>query len=180
VCDYYTFTCLSGQLFSNCFLLDTPTISRAKGRLFRAAHAILTGQPFWGTLLVTYGVQQMTALTQITLSGPVTAGRELDITVTVRAHIEVDAETARRKATGWLVSEVGNLLMGDAPALVIGERAVWRVPVLLTSPSQGIIGTVGSVDVDAQSGQVLGDETLGKRILQDAHEIAGSASSAAE
>jgi hypothetical protein len=116
----------------------------------------------------------MTPLTQVTINGPVAAGQELDITITVRARIEVDAEMARRKATGWLVSEVGNLLVGDAPALVIGEHAVWRVPVLLASPSQGVIGTVGSVDVDAQSGHVLGDETLGKRILQDAHDIEGT------
>ncbi len=123
----------------------------------------------------------MNSLAQITLSGPVAAGQQLDITVTVRARIEVDAETAQRKATGWLVSEVGNLLIGDTPALVIADRAVWRVPVLLTSPSRGVIGTVGSVDVDAQTGEILADETLGRRILKDAHQqIARSAPAPAE
>ena len=122
----------------------------------------------------------MNSLTEITLKGPVAAGQELDITVTVRARIEVDAETARRKATGWLVSEVGNLLIGDTPTLVIADRAVWRVPVLVTSPSRGVVGGAGSVDVDARSGEVLVDEAVGQRILTDAHEIARSAPAAAK
>lgn len=117
----------------------------------------------------------MNPFTQITLSGPVATGQPLDIVVAVRVRVEVDAETARRKATTWLISEVGNLLMGDTPTLVIAERAVWRVPVLLTSPSRGVVGTVGSVDVDAQSGELMADETLGLRLLEDAHQIAGSA-----
>ena len=82
---------------------------------------------------------------------------------------EIDAESARRKVTGWLVSDVGNLLIGDTPALMIADRAVWRVPVLLTSPSRGVIGTVGSVDVDAQTGEILADEALGRHILKNAH-----------
>ena len=123
----------------------------------------------------------MNSLAQVTLNGSVAVGHTLDITVTVRARIEVDAETAQRKATGWLVSEVGNLLIGDTPALVIADRAAWRVPVLLTSPSCGIVGTIGSVDVDAQTGEVLADEALGQRILKDAHQqIARSAPATAE
>jgi hypothetical protein len=92
----------------------------------------------------------------------------------------VDAETAQRKVTGWLVSEVGNLLIGDTPALVIADRAVWRVPVLLTSPSRGVIGVVDSVDVDAQSGEILADADLGRQILKDAHQVAHSTPSSAE
>jgi len=88
---------------------------------------------------------------------------------------EIDAESAQRKVTGWLVSDVGNLLIGDTPTLVIADRAVWRVPILLTSPSRGVIGIVGSVDVDAQTGKVLADEALGRRILKDAHLVARSA-----
>jgi len=33
------------------------------------------------------------------------------------------------KVTNWLISEVGNLAVGDTPTLIIAERAVWRVPV---------------------------------------------------
>jgi len=38
--------------------------------------------------------------------------------------INVDARTARRRAIAWLVSEVGNMLVGGAPQLVIGRQSV--------------------------------------------------------
>jgi len=117
----------------------------------------------------------------ITLAGPgLSVSKRLDITVSVSATIEIDAVTAQRKATAWLVSEVGNLLMGDTPSLVIGQRAVWRVPALLTFPSRGVIGQAGSVDVDATSGQVLADPLLIQEIRAHAQRLARSTTSRAE
>jgi hypothetical protein len=117
----------------------------------------------------------MNGSTSITLTGPGLAiGKRLDIIVSVSATIEIDAVTAQRKVTAWLVGEVGNLLMGDAPALVIGQRTVWRVPVLLTSPSRGVIGQVGAVDVDATSGQVLADSQVAQEISTHARNLARS------
>lgn len=77
---------------------------------------------------------------------------------------KVDARTARRKVSAWLVREVGNLLMGDAPQYVPGERPVWRVPVLVTS---GRRGHAAFVDVDAQSGDLLVDEHTPGKVLAD-------------
>ena len=123
----------------------------------------------------------MNEATSITLTGSgLSVGKRLDITVSVSATIEVDAITAQRKATAWLISEVGNLLMGDAPALVIGQRTAWRVPVLLTSPSRGVIGQVGAVDVDAISGQVLADPLLAQELVTHARNLARSSAPPAE
>ena len=123
----------------------------------------------------------MNEATSITLTGSgLSVGKRLDITVSVSATIEVDATTAQRKATAWLISQVGNLLMGDAPALVIGQRTVWRVPVLLTSPSRGVIGQVGAVDVDAISGQVLADPLLAQELVTHARNLARSSAPPAE
>jgi hypothetical protein len=122
-----------------------------------------------------------TVTPQVTLHGPgLTGGGRLDITIAIRATIEVDAATARRKATGWLVSEVGNLLMGDDPALVIAERVVWRVPVLLTSPERGVIGQVGTVDVDAQTSDVLSSAELIQELIERGRHLARSAPPSAE
>ncbi len=72
----------------------------------------------------------------IVLDGPgLTEGRQLDVTIAVHATIAVNTNTARHKVTGWPVSEVGNLMVGGDPALVIADRVVWRAPVLLTSSS---------------------------------------------
>ena len=117
----------------------------------------------------------MGATASITLAGPgLPVGKRLDITVTVSASIEVDAVTAQRTATAWLISEVGNLLIGDTPSLVIGQRTAWRVPALLTSPTRGVIGQIGAVEVDAGTGEVLTDPQLTHDLLTHARQLARS------
>ena len=91
--------------------------------------------------------------------------RELDIHISVVAALRVDAGTARRRVTAWLVSEVGNMLIGGTPQLVISKRTIWQVPVILTSSSVGTVGQVGTVEVDAESGEMLASEGLREQIL---------------
>ncbi len=118
---------------------------------------------------------------QIVVDGPgLTVGGRLDVTITVHATIDVDAPSARRKATGWLASEVGNLLLGGDPALVIADRTVWRVPVLLTSPERGVVGQIGTVDVDATTGEVLSDDRLIQELIECGRQVARSTPSPAE
>jgi len=70
-------------------------------------------------------------------------------------QIGVDAHTARRRVTGWVMSEVANMLLGGQPELHIQHgQALWRVPVQLTS-AQGLVRQVGTVDVDALNGSLL-------------------------
>ncbi|NJM40448.1 MAG: hypothetical protein HC853_06630 [Anaerolineae bacterium] len=83
------------------------------------------------------------------------------MSVVVHIATEVIApEVARRKANGWLLDQVGNLLIGQNPELVAGDAMVWRVTVVLTSPARGHVGTLGTVDVDAATGDVLADEAV--------------------
>jgi hypothetical protein len=123
----------------------------------------------------------ITTTPQITLDGPgLTGSGHLDITIAFHATIAVDAATAQRKVTGWLVSEVGNLLLGSTPSLVINDHSVWRVPVLLTSPERGVVGQVGIVNVDAQTGDVLTNSQLSQELIERAHQLARSAPAPAE
>ena len=39
------------------------------------------------------------------------------------------------------------------PTLVVGGKAMWRVPVHLTFPSFGDVGPVGCIDVDPVTGE---------------------------
>ncbi len=117
----------------------------------------------------------MSTSTSITLAGPrLSVGKRLDVTISISATIEIDALTAQRQVNAWLVSEVGDLLLGDTPALVIGQQTVWRVPVLLTSPSRGVLGQIGVVDVDAASGQVLADPLLAQELESHARQLGGA------
>ncbi|MDM8520328.1 hypothetical protein QUF64_09800 [Anaerolineales bacterium HSG6] len=68
--------------------------------------------------------------------------------------------------TGWLVSEVGNMLIGDTPRLIINrEYCLWRVSVVLTSSEVGQVGQVGTVEVNADTGKLLIHHQLQKDII---------------
>ncbi len=69
--------------------------------------------------------------------------------------IHISATQARRKVNGWLALKVSTSMLGDTPSLVVNQRIVWRVPILFTAIHVGPVGTVGSVDVDVESGEIL-------------------------
>lgn len=101
------------------------------------------------------------------------------IEITIETTINVDANTAKRKVTGWVISEVANLMGGTQPKLVIGKRTFWRVPVILTSSKTGVVGEVGAVDVDSETGELLVNDALKEQLLRNATALVGSASVAA-
>lgn len=69
------------------------------------------------------------------------------------------ARVARRKANGWLISEVGNMLMADhAVLLQTGHEWVWRFEVFITALTHQPWGPIGTVDVDTATGHVINPE----------------------
>ncbi len=97
--------------------------------------------------------------------------------IAVYATVEVDALSARRKVTGWLVDEVGNMIIGGTPQLIVSKQTTWRVPAVLTSTSKGVVGEVGSVDVDAETGELKTSVELREQILKNVERLAASATS---
>jgi hypothetical protein len=70
--------------------------------------------------------------------------------------VNITAYTARQQASGYVGSHVSHLMGGGEPALLlVQERLVWRVPIFLSSPRRGVLGQVGSLDIDARSGQLI-------------------------
>jgi hypothetical protein len=70
------------------------------------------------------------------------------------AEVEIDALTTRRKVAAWVGMDVSYMLNSDKPAL--GQengRAFCHVPVLLYSSTEGVKGQVGTVKVDALTGE---------------------------
>jgi hypothetical protein len=112
----------------------------------------------------------------ITISGEgVQDLNELHVQISVEAVVNVDAKTARKRATAWLASEVGNMLMAGNPRLVVSQITVWRFPVLLTSSQKGVLGEVGTVDVDASNGEPLISGELRNQILDNVNRLASPA-----
>jgi hypothetical protein len=92
----------------------------------------------------------------------------------VSVHIQTEAlsaEAARQEANYWLLENVGNLLRADNLELVLGEQLVWRIDIVLTSPTRGQVGVVGRIELDAITGEVLANETLTEELAPRAHAL---------
>jgi hypothetical protein len=86
---------------------------------------------------------------------------QVHIDIQIRADLNVSAFVARQKVTGYVLDHVSDHMAGGEPSLVIdGERFLWRVPVLLALPPRGQLGQAVTIDVDAQSGEVLVTDQL--------------------
>jgi hypothetical protein len=98
----------------------------------------------------------------------------------VQADVNYSAYAARRKVSRFVADEISYLMRGGEPTLAIAERICWRVPVLLTLPPQGPVGTVGTIDVDVETGQLYITPELVTEITQRAEYLAACHPSASE
>lgn len=107
---------------------------------------------------------------------PVPETGHISIVINVSARIAVSAEEARRKVNRFVHREISYLMRGDPPNLIVADRVYWRVPVVLTFPSYGSLGTVGSVDVDVESGELhVGPDYIAE-VQRRAQELAARSS----
>ncbi len=97
---------------------------------------------------------------------------EVKIELSVTAQINVTAQSAQRQVTKLLLDQVGNLLYGERPSLVAGERLLWRVPVWLALPTTGPLGQVGTIDVDTETGEILFTQQLLDELAEHGNALA--------
>jgi hypothetical protein len=99
-------------------------------------------------------------------------GATVRICVDVTAPLNITPFVARQTANAFVVTEISTQLRGDPPDLVVGESLRWSVPIVLTSPTKGVVGKVGEILVDATTGELLIDEEAVRRITDDARRLA--------
>jgi len=99
--------------------------------------------------------------------------------IEVTTQVNVSAFVAQQKVTKLLMERIGNLLYGGEPDLVVAaslaspqQRLYWRVPVVLAYPASGPVGTVGTIDVNVQNGEVLSTPTSLTEIAARAKDLA--------
>jgi hypothetical protein len=102
----------------------------------------------------------------------VPAGATVDIRIEITAPVNVSAFTARQKVTRFVVTEISTQLLAEEPELSVGHRLCWSVPVMLSSPTRGIVGKVGVIAVDATTGELLTDPDTVRRMSEDARLLA--------
>lgn len=79
----------------------------------------------------------------------------LSVEVHVQTTVALTAEDARRRVNKEIVTELGTGLGAGQPELqVVDEQLFWRVPIVLSLPRLGALGTVGAVTVDARTGDI--------------------------
>ena len=99
----------------------------------------------------------------------------------VSIAVEVPAEEARRLVNRTIVPELGTGLGAKEPDLMLrGQQVIWRVPIVLSLSGSGDLGEVGIIEVDAQTGEIVSDETAQERILQHAQRLYAGATLPAE
>jgi hypothetical protein len=69
--------------------------------------------------------------------------------------VAISPTVARRKANGFLASQVTMMVSAGEPLLLLGDKPVWQTPAVLRLPQHGEVGTVGTIEVDAQTGEVI-------------------------
>ena len=103
---------------------------------------------------------------------------KLDVDVRLSCEVNYTAVVARRRVSGYVASNVSVLMGGEEPTLVLADRIVWRVPVVLTMPGHGVLGRVGEIDVDVETGEILVTEDILTVIKDHAKRLAAGTTSA--
>jgi hypothetical protein len=99
-------------------------------------------------------------------------GANVAIRIELTAQANITPFVARQRVTGFVIREISDRMRGDEPELVVGERLCWSVSVVLTSPTQGVVGKVGEILVDATTGELLGEKDTVQRMSNDADRLA--------
>ena len=99
-------------------------------------------------------------------------GAIVAIRIELTAQANITPFVARQKVTGFVILEISDRMCGGQPELVVGDRLCWSVPVVLSSPTRGVIGKVGEILVDATTGELLVEKDTVQRMSDDADRLA--------
>jgi hypothetical protein len=96
----------------------------------------------------------------------------LDIHIRVTQPLNISSFSARQHVTQYVMNELSTQLGGDTPELIVQDRVYWSVPVVFTLPGKGVLGQVGTLRVDAQTGELLTDPLTERELMNHAEHLA--------
>src|ERR1700678_56566 len=102
---------------------------------------------------------------------PLPTASTLDINIRVTQPLNVTAFSARQRVTQYVMHQLSTQFGGDAPELTVGERVYWTVPVVFTLPGRGVLGRVGTLRVDAGTGELLADLQTEQEMMRHAEQM---------
>lgn len=103
---------------------------------------------------------------------PALSASQVDVTIHISSKLNITAFSARQKVAGLALSRIGTGIGADEPELLVSRsRLLWRVPLFLCLPQLGRLGDIGAIDIDAQTGEVLADETSIENLTRSARNL---------
>ena len=102
-----------------------------------------------------------------------------ELNLRIAKKLAVSASAARRTANRYAHHHISYLLRAEQPQIAVLDMRssespgiCWRVPLVLTLPSFGSVGEIGTINVDVEDGSVLIDEAHIKSIRKSADALA--------
>src|SRR5580700_224111 len=99
---------------------------------------------------------------------PLPTESTLDISIRVTQPLNITSFSARQRVTQYVMQELSTQLGGDIPELTVAERVYWSVPVVFTLPGKGGVGRVGTLRIDAGTGELLTDPQTEREMMSHA------------
>jgi len=96
---------------------------------------------------------------------PMPAESTVEINIRVTQPLNITSFSARQRVTQYVMLELSNQLCADTPELTVGERLYWSVPVVFSLPGKGVIGRVGTLQVDAATGELVTDPQTEREMM---------------
>lgn len=103
---------------------------------------------------------------------PLPTESTVDINIRVTQPLNITSFSAQQRVTQYVMQELSTQLGGDIPELTVGERVYWSVPVVFTLPGKGSLGRVGTLRVDAGTGELLTDPQTEQEMMRHAEQLA--------
>ncbi len=103
---------------------------------------------------------------------PLPATRSTDLNKCGTHSLNVSEFSARQRVTQYVMLELSSQMGADTPDLTDGERPCWSVPILFSLPGKGVLGRVGTLRVDAGTGELLTDPQTEQEIMRHAEQLA--------
>lgn len=103
---------------------------------------------------------------------PLPTESTLDINIRVTQPLNITSYSARQRVTQYVMQELSTQLGADTPELTVGERVYWSVPVVFTLPGKGVLGRVGTLRIDAGTGELLTDPHIEQEMMRHAEQLA--------
>src|SRR5438477_3475957 len=96
----------------------------------------------------------------------------IDINIRVTQPLNITSFSARQRVTQYVMHELSTQLGGDTPELTVAERVYWSVPVVFALPRKGVLGRVGTLRIDAATGELLTDPQTELEMMHHAEQLA--------